>query len=162
ILRILPALIPCNASAAMMQDGESWVLHVRTNQDPGEANINWIRIHMVDRYRELTGDLVDQSRLTFHFSGASSPIAARAESGHYHDLLMTPLKMNDRLVGIAGCFSFSHSAFSKLDEVLLDHIANLTSNSVVNFKNLVDTERQKIRSMVESMVDGVLMTDEND
>src|SRR5262249_52163297 len=106
--------------------------------------------------------LVDQSRLTFHFSGASSPIAARAESGHYQDLLLIPLKMNDRLVGIAGCFSFSHNAFSKLDEVLLDHIANLTSNSVVNFKNLVDTERQKIRSMVESMVDGVLMTDEND
>lgn len=162
ILRLLPALMQTDAAAALVQDENGWNLNIKTEEDAGEENLNWIKTQMLERYTTTTGKPVDPNKLFHHFSGAPAGQGPSIYNVPIQSSLYVLLKLRDRITGLLGCFSFKENAFTSLEQILLDYLVGLISNSVVNLKNLIDSERQKMKAMVESMADGVLMTDQSD
>lgn len=158
ILRILPPLLEADAAAVLVQTEDGWNLNFKSEEDMGDANLDWMKAQMLERYTASTGKSLDLNKLLFHFSG---PVTSRGNNA-FHSSMFLMLKLQDRITGMIGCFAARENAFSALEQVLLDTMVNLISNSVVNIKNLIDAERLKMKAMVESMADGVLMTDQSD
>jgi PAS domain S-box-containing protein len=64
--------------------------------------------------------------------------------------------------GILHISSFRKNAFSQDDIRILHTIADQVASSYKKLKELISKEKRKIESMVESMAEGVIMTDENE
>lgn len=161
ILQLLPELIRMDAAATMIETATGLRIHIHLKEEAGESNVNVIRREMTERYSNLLGHPLDLIGVSHHFTGPS----VSARNGPYVSFkssLFVPLKTDSRTTGLIGCFSAIPGAFTSSEEQLVDALVNLTSNSVVNLKNLIDEERKKIQAMVESMADGVMMMDQND
>ena len=160
ILRFVPQLIKQDASAALVQTPDGMKLHFFLSKDIGLDNFAWIRSRLMEQFFYHTGESIETAKIEERCDGTSCSeipeIPAVASS------LFLPLKYEDRITGVIGCFSTNFSEFNYFDNQLLELFLNLTFNAVVNMRDLIDTERKKIRAMVESMVDGVLMADQND
>ncbi|MCI0415868.1 response regulator [bacterium] len=160
ILRFVPELIDQEATAALIENSDGTTLHVFFSKDIGLDNFSWIRSRLVEQFFYHTNKDVEHAKMEERMEGttcSTQPAAPPIASS-----LFLPLKYEDRITGVIGCFSTNFSEFNYFDQQLLDLFLNLTFNAVVNMRDLIDIERKKIRAMVESMVDGVLMADKND
>jgi len=159
ILRFVPELIEQEAVASMVESPDGVVLHVYLTKDVGTQNILWIQDRLREQFFYFCGRELEAEKIEERIQGTdcsdfpSAPIASS---------LFLPMKYDERVCGVIGCFSSNFSEFNYFDQQLLDLFVNLTFNAVVNMRDLIDRERLKIRAMVESMVDGVLMADQKD
>jgi signal transduction histidine kinase/DNA-binding response OmpR family regulator len=71
-----------------------------------------------------------------------------------------PLTSADRVVGNIVLFSYSTDAFRDEDAQLLGVLANQTAAAVRNLSASLGESRRRLERMLESMVDGVIVTDE--
>jgi diguanylate cyclase (GGDEF)-like protein/PAS domain S-box-containing protein len=159
ILRFVPEIIEQEAIAALVGNQDGVALHSYLSKDIGKANMNWIRERLLEQYFYLADQNLRPEKMEERSQGVecsdflSAPIASS---------IFLPLKYDDQICGVIGCFSSNFSEFNYFDQQMLDLFVNLSFNAVVNMRDLIDRERKKIRAMVESMVDGVLMADQND
>ena len=160
ILRFLHELINLQVASAMIKVGDVTTLHVFLKEDVGEENLNSIKTQMIEKSNPVPESRPDPAKILYHFSGVAA--STDATLGPIRSSLFLPLKMEEKPAAIIGCFSRQPNAFSYFDEQLLSIFVNMTFHAVANMKNLVDAERIKMQAMVESMVDGVLMADQND
>ena len=160
VLRFVPELIQQEASAALVENVDGMKLHAHLTKDVGQENFEWIRSRLIEQFFYHTGKNVDAAKFDERLSGAEC--SAFSTAPPIASSVFLPLRYEDHITGVIGCFSSNFSEFNYFDQQLLELFLNLTFNAVVNMRDLIDTERKKIRAMVESMVDGVLMADQND
>ncbi len=160
ILHFLHELINLQVASALIQTEHGYTLHVFIKDDVGEENLNWIKTQMIHKSNPVPDLRPDPAKILYHFSGVTA--STDATIGPVRSSLFLPLKIEEKATAIIGCFSRQPNAFSYFDEQLVSTFVNMTFHAVVNMKNLVDAERIKMQAMVESMVDGVLMADQND
>ncbi len=73
--------------------------------------------------------------------------------------LIIPLKNKDTLVGY---FSITHknaNTFDSQDEAFIVDVLDTTLSHLINLKDVIEREKAKFRTMVDSMTDGVVMFD---
>ncbi|HME91609.1 MAG TPA: response regulator, partial [Myxococcaceae bacterium] len=74
--------------------------------------------------------------------------------------LSVSLISGGRAMGTLSLFSRQVNAYSADDGELLDALANQTADAIQSLRSAEDQARRRIELMVESMADGVLLTDE--
>lgn len=144
-----PAAAPGEAQTAVMH------LHCETACD--EPTLTTTRDRCADLYETLTGGALGEDQLVVAVTGDRS---GAVEPPRITSSTHIPLVLEGRVVGLVYLVAFRPRAFTPDDEKVLYVLANQTSEAVRRLQARLLDERRKMSLMVESMADGVIMTDE--
>ncbi|HJZ85937.1 MAG TPA: response regulator [Polyangia bacterium] len=149
------------AASLIAKDVSRAAMHVHAPSACDEDTLLYVRDRTVELLSTLTGQEVGEADLLLDITGErvqEGPVAAPRKllsSTHI------PLVVDARVVGVIYLAAFREYAFSPDDEKLLYVLANQTSEAVRRLETRILEERRKMALMVESMADGVIMTDES-
>lgn len=82
------------------------------------------------------------------------PVSQETLASYFH----IPLVIANQPVGLIFIGAFKENAFSQEDSRLLFSIANQLADAIQRLRHIVDSEKEKMKTMVESMDEGVIMT----
>lgn len=157
VARVLP--YDCGAALIVPEEGRSATLRLRCQGPVGEQALLGVKESLLSAWR-LTGRHLPEDRLNTRISGPVRPDAGAP--GPWAGQLTVTLTAAGRQVGLLTLVSQRPSAFSEEDGALLDTLANQTAEAIQSLRASEQAARQRIERMVESMVDGVVLTDEKD
>jgi PAS domain S-box-containing protein len=146
------------AASLLATDERRPVMHVHATSPCDETTLVHVRDRTVELLSTLTGRELGGRELRLDISGERLP------PGLVRTLQSTthiPLIADGRTIGIIYLGAFRPQAFTPDDERLLYVLANQTSMAVRRLERRILEERRKMALMVESMADGVIMTDES-
>ncbi len=158
VARVLP--YDCGAALIAPDDARSAILRLRCMGTVGEKALLGVKESMLGAYRRSSGQLLPEDRLTTRVTGTITQDASAPAV--YPSQLTVSLVAGGKPVGMLSLFSQSAQAFSEDDGVLLDTLANQTADAIQSLRAVEEEARRRIERMVESMADGVLLTDEQD
>ena len=154
--RVLPH--DCGAALVAVEDGRSASLRIRCNGEVGEKGLLWVQETAIAAHRKQSGRLLPNDRVLTRVTGTASQEAGAASS--FASQLSVSLVAFGQPVGTLSLFSRQPNAYSTEDGELLDVLANQTTAAIQNLRASEDEARRRIDRMVESMADGVLLTDD--
>jgi CheY-like chemotaxis protein len=146
------------ASLIAVREPKQAVMHLHCRTQADEATLTATRDRVIELYGDLTGGELHEGELLVNITGdrlASAAALVIRSSVH------VPLMVDGKAVGLVYLASRQADAFSADDQKLLYILANQTSDAVRRLAQRIEEERRKMALMVESMADGVVMTDEN-
>ncbi len=109
-------------------------------------------------HRKQSGFLLPEERVITRVTGT---IVSESEACEpFLSQLTVPLVADGVSVGTLSLFSRELNAYSAEDGELLDALANQTTDAIQALRRAEDEARRRMELMVESMVDGVILTDE--
>jgi PAS domain S-box-containing protein len=158
VARVLP--YDCGAALIAPDDSRSAILRLRCLGTVGEKALLGVKESMLGAYRRSSGNLLPEDRLTTRVTGTITQ--DDTAPAVYPSQLTVSLVAGGRPVGMLSLFSQKPQAFSEDDGVLLDTLANQTADAIQSLRSVEEEARRRIERMVESMTDGVLLTDEAD
>jgi PAS domain S-box-containing protein len=158
VARVLP--YDCGAALIAPDDARSAILRLRCLGTVGEKALLGVKESMLGAYRRSSGQLLPEDRLTTRVTGTITQDASAPAV--YPSQLTVSLVAGGKPVGMLSLFSQSPTAFTEDDGVLLDTLANQTADAIQSLRAVEEEARRRIERMVESMADGVLLTDEQD
>ncbi len=155
VARVLP--YDCGAALVTVDGGKTASLKLRCN-GIGDKGLLAVKDAVLSAYRKQTGQLLPEDRVITRVGGSASqePNAP----AFFPSLLTVPLVARGVPVGTLSLFSQRPNAYSLEDGQLLDILANQTTEAIQSLRASEDQARRRIERMVESMADGVLLTDE--
>jgi CheY-like chemotaxis protein len=146
------------ASLIVVREPKQAVMHLHCRIPVDEATLTATRDRVVEVYGELTGGELHEGELLMNITGerlaGESALTIRSATH-------VPLMVDGKAVGLVYLASREPDAFSADDQKLLYILANQTSDAVRRLAQRIEEERRKMALMVESMADGVIMTDES-
>jgi CheY-like chemotaxis protein len=158
VARVLP--YDCGAALIAPDDSRSAILRLRCLGTVGEKALLGVKESMLGAYRRSAGNLLPEDRLTTRVTGTITQDDSAPSV--YPSQLTVSLVAGGKPVGMLSLFSQKPQAFSEDDGVLLDTLANQTADAIQSLRSVEEEARRRIERMVESMTDGVLLTDESD
>lgn len=158
VARVLP--YDCGAALIAPDDARSAILRLRCLGTVGEKALLGVKESMLGAYRRSSGQLLPEDRLTTRVTGTITQDSSAPAV--YPSQVTVSLVAGGKPVGMLSLFSQNPQAFSEDDGVLLDTLANQTADAIQSLRAVEEEARRRIERMVESMADGVLLTDEAD
>ncbi|MFP2963585.1 response regulator [Myxococcus sp. 1LA] len=156
VARVLP--YDCGAALIAPDEARSATLRLRCNGMVGEQALLGVKESMLGAYRKSSGLLLPEDRVITRVAGTTTRDAAAPSI--YPSQLTVNLVAGGRPVGMLSLFSQKPDAFSEDDGVLLDVLANQTADAIQSLRSAEEEARHRMERMVESMADGVVLTDE--
>ncbi len=160
IMRALGKILRFDVAATLIAPGEAAaVMHLHCQTAADETALTTTRDRCLELYTTLTGREIEETQLTVRVTGervGETNRAARLASATH-----VPLVVDSQVVGVIHLAATRARAFTLDDEKLLYVLANQTSDAVRRLSSRRVDERRKLGLMVESMADGVVMTDES-
>ncbi|HEY3359786.1 MAG TPA: response regulator [Polyangia bacterium] len=154
----LHRIVRFDVAASLIAAGEprQAAMHIHCHSPADEHTLLATRDHVVELYNTLTGGELGEGELIVNLTGERLPGGGAAVASATH----IPLLVEGKPVGVIYLAAYTPAAFSADDEKLLYLLANHTSDAVRQLAQRIDEERRKMALMVESMADGVVMTDQ--
>ncbi|MEK6564808.1 MAG: ATP-binding protein [Candidatus Omnitrophota bacterium] len=131
---------------------------------------------LIDSTSILTGENIRKKRLSAMLIPSTTEVTSRPEGRglatdsqnhkekrefkELHSFFNVPFTAHGKTVGMINVSSCKENAFSEEDIELTCTIANQASNAIERLRAVITAEKSKMESMVESMVEGVVMVDE--
>ena len=159
VLNFVPDLIDAEVSAALIENEDRSHLRICATAELSDENLTHVKKQVTGKHSMLHFNRPDPA---VTIQEPKNKITAQTISDPLTSSLFLALQPEEDFHLVVGCFSSKPSAFTPFDDHLLSLLLNLTFQALKNVKQVVESERKKMRAMVESMVDGVLMTDQND
>jgi DNA-binding response OmpR family regulator/signal transduction histidine kinase len=135
------------------------VMHMHCQSPCDELTLTDTRDRCIELYATLTGRALEEGQLSVQISGER--VGETQRSHRPGSSTHVPLVVDANVVGIIFVAAARSRAFTLDDEKLLYVLANQTSDAVRRMSNRFVEERRKLGLMVESMADGVVMTDDS-
>ena len=159
VLGAVTRVLPFDCGAALIAlDNRSASLRLRCNGGVGENGLLWVKDTVLNSHRKHSGQLLPEDRVITRISG---PIADQPNASvTFPSQLSVSLVSGGRAMGTLSLFSRQVNAYSADDGELLDALANQTADAIQSLRSAEDQARRRIELMVDSMADGVLLTDE--
>jgi diguanylate cyclase (GGDEF)-like protein len=160
VLGAVAKVIPydCGAALISLSDDRSASLRLRCSDGVGEKGLLWVKESVLAAYRRHSGQLIPEDRVITRISG---PIAQETDAAAgFPSQLTVSLISRGKAMGTLSLFSRQVNSYSAEDGELLDALANQTADAIQSLRSAEDEARRRIELMVESMADGVLLTDE--
>ncbi len=156
VARVLP--YDCGAALIVPHEGRHATLRLRCRGTVGEQALLSVKEVMLTSWRQgSTQRELPEDRVITYVTG---PVTQDATPTPWASQLTVALTADGRTVGLLSLFAQRPAAFSVEDGALLDTLANQTAEAVLSLRASEEAARQRIERMVESMVDGVVLTDE--
>ncbi|MFP2927807.1 response regulator [Pyxidicoccus sp. 3LG] len=156
VARVLP--YDCGAALIAPDESRSVTLRLRCQGVVGEKALLGVKESMLGAYRKSSGLLLPEDRVITRVAGTTTQDASAATV--YPSQLTVNLVAGGRPVGMLSLFSQRPDAFTEDDGVLLDVLANQTADAIQSLRSAEEEARHRMERMVESMADGVVLTDE--
>jgi PAS domain S-box-containing protein len=156
VARVLP--YDCGAALIAPDEARSASLRLRCLGTVGEQALLGVKESMLGAYRRSSGLRLPEDRVITRVTGPVSQDASALAV--YPSQLTVSLMAGGRPVGMLSLFSQRPAAFSEDDGKLLDTLANQTADAIQSLRASEEEARLRIERMVESMADGVVLTDE--
>ncbi|HZI09183.1 MAG TPA: response regulator, partial [Myxococcus sp.] len=156
VARVLP--YDCGAALIAPDASRGANLRLRCHGTVGEKALLGVKESMLGAYRKSSGMHLPEDRVITRVAGTTTQDAAAPAV--YPSQLTVNLVAGGRPVGMLSLFSQRPDAFTEDDGVLLDVLANQTADAIQSLRSAEEEARHRMERMVESMADGVILTDE--
>ncbi|HLL53260.1 MAG TPA: response regulator, partial [Myxococcaceae bacterium] len=162
--RVLSAVAPvlpydCGAALVVVDANQSATLRLKCGGVVGDQGLLQVKDSVLSAHRKETGQLVPEDRLITSVSGTTRHDLPDEEDV-FTSQLTVPLVSCGRQVGTLSLFSRQQHAYSAEDGEMLDVLANQTTDAILALRASEEESRHRTERMVETMADGVILTDE--
>lgn len=162
IMGSLHRLIDYDIFASLLMEGGKGELIIESCYSVDERFLQLVKSNLASVANSLLGRDVKVEDLRVTLRKEKSFRFGQQVKGELESFLNVPLVIDNVPMGILHISSFRKNAFSEDDIRILHTIADQVASAHKKLKDLISKEKRKIESMVESMSEGVIMTDEND
>ncbi|XXF80759.1 response regulator [Myxococcaceae bacterium GXIMD 01537] len=156
VARVLP--YDCGAALIAPDEQRAASLRLRCVGTVGEQALLGVKESLLGGYRRGSGLRLPEDRVITRVTGTVTQDASAPAV--YPSQLTVSLVAGGRPVGLLSLFSQRTAAFSEEDGKLLDQLANQTADAIQSLRASEEEARLRMERMVESMADGVVLTDE--
>ncbi len=161
VLTAVSRVLPYDCGAALIALGWDRTATLRLRCQGivvGEQSLLGVKESMLAAWGQRSGLALPEDRVITHVTGTTSQDAAAPAA--WASQLTVALTAGGRPVGLLSLFSQRPHVYSEEDGALLDTLANQTADAIQSLRASEEASRQRIDRMVESMADGVILTDE--
>ncbi|HEY0094848.1 MAG TPA: ATP-binding protein, partial [Archangium sp.] len=161
VLTAVSRVLPYDCGAALIAVGwdRTATLRLRCQGLPvGEQALIGVKESMLGAWSTRSGLMLSEDRVITHVEGTTCPDTAAPVI--WGSQLTVALTAGGRPVGLLSLFAQRPHVYSEEDGALLDTLANQTADAIQSLRASEEASRQRIDRMVESMADGVILTDE--
>jgi len=148
----------CSAALISLNENRSAQLRIRCQGGVGDRALLWVKETVLADYRHQSGFPLSEDRLITRVTG--TPREEGAVATNFPSQLSVSLVCGGHFMGRLSLFSSDVNAYSAEDGELLDALANQTTDAIQSLRKAEDEAKRRIELMLESMNDGVLLTDE--
>jgi len=146
--------------ASLILDKEGGKLNIRVAYPVSDSFIQDVRSKLIWSFISITGKTVNEDKLS-----VVTEREIKVESGErmikegVRSFFNVPLISGNELIGMINISSLKENAFTDADIRLIYTLTNQASVAIERLRAVVTAEKSKMEAMVESMVEGVIMTD---
>nr|WP_275583606.1 response regulator [Archangium primigenium] len=161
VLTAVARVLPYDCGAALIAFGWDRTATLRLRCQGlvvGEQALLGVKESMLGAWSTRSGLVLTEDRVSTHVAGTLAPDDVAPVP--WGSQLTVTLTARGRAVGLLSLFSLKPQAYSDEDGALLDTLANQTADAIQSLLASEEASRQRIERMVQSMADGVLLTDE--
>ena len=160
IMDSLYKVVDYHVCASLILDKEEGILNIRVAYPVSDSFIQDVKLKIIWSVMSLTGRNVREEKLSVVMDSEK-----KAESeeggikGKVESFFNVPLISGDKLIGMINISSLKENSFSDTDIRLIYTLTNQASFAIERLREVIIAEKSKMEAMVESMVEGVIMTD---
>nr|WP_257455572.1 response regulator [Archangium lipolyticum] len=161
VLTAVSRVLPYDCGAALIAVGwdRTATLRLRCQGTVvGEKALLGVKESMLASWGQRSGLVLPEDRVITHVTGTTTQDASAPAT--WASQLTVALTAGGRPVGVLSLFSQRPHVYSEEDGALLDTLANQTADAIQSLRTSEEASRQRMERMVESMADGVILTDE--
>ena len=162
IAKGLSRIIDVDIGATMlaMDDATGPVLHLHCHKPCAENLLRSTRDRAIEFLRLSTGKAVDENALSVTITGESTATNTTTPQNHTSPKCVA-IKTHGTTIGVIVVYSHCEPEFSEEDNNLLSFFATQTADIALRLSARLHYERRRLSHMVDSMADGLVMTDLN-
>ncbi len=150
-------------SILLMDFSSGTELIMRLSHPMAEDIIAGVQNNVIAALTPFVGKPLERKQITFNtirqFDSATPPDSTSSEQ--IKSFFNVPLIFKNEVLGIINVCSTKKHAFNQDEVTFLYTMANQLSSTLGRLKLIIASERSKISTMIESMSDGIIMTNEN-
>lgn len=150
-------IIPEGIGAAMLAIDDGATLHIHCHQPSGREALRAARDHCLETFRALTSRPIPEDKLTVDISGERLSMDEDPVSPGV--FAHVPVRVDSKLVGVLEVST--DASVSTADEQQMYFLATRAAETIRRLSTQRDNERRRLGLMVESMADGIILTDTN-
>jgi signal transduction histidine kinase/DNA-binding response OmpR family regulator len=145
--------------AAMLAavEGTASVLHLHCQDACDVTLVRAVRDKCLESFRSAAGRSIDESELTMNLSGR--PLLTAGPALRPPVTTQIPLVSAGDTIGLLFLISSAAEPLSNEERRVLYLLANRTADTLIRLKTRLGDERRRLAMMVESMADGLILTD---
>jgi PAS domain S-box-containing protein len=153
----LQRLLPYSTvSYILLSDEGKTIFHCIIEETVSKKFIEDVKNRLLQSFEALVGIQIKKDELDESISGTITDESIKGDPQSFFNI---PVVINNRVVGILNVSSLKPGLYKEDEMTILYTIMNQASTAVSKLENILNQEKGKLNSMVESMADGVLMVD---
>jgi len=160
VLVAIERVLPYDCGAALIAPGgpRKATLRLRCRARIGEAGLVEVKEATLGSWASQTGATIREDQLILHVTGSEGSTSEAVDQ--FPSALHVPLKAHGRQLGTLSLFARRAREWTADDGALLETLANQTTGAVLALRATEDDAHRRVERLVESMPEGVLLTDE--
>ncbi|OGE83660.1 MAG: hypothetical protein A3B10_04360 [Candidatus Doudnabacteria bacterium RIFCSPLOWO2_01_FULL_44_21] len=143
-------------SYLILGDDGRVIFHCVLEEPVNNNFIEVVRKRMIEALQTLSGRGIKTEEIDESVSGTISDETNKSPIKSFFNV---PVVINDQPMGLLNISSTKEGLYKEEEMTILFTIMNQASTAVSKLENLLNQEKGKLNSMVESMADGVIMVD---
>lgn len=157
VLGSMRQFVPYTVAAYMLSQGPRLAFRCDLNFSITRNFLNELKLKMLNSLEKHLDAKFGENKIVETLSGAILVDDLTTELKSYFEI---PLKIKGKIIGILSLAHSDAKAYESLEQIrILEKIVAQTEIAVSKFEQALELEKGKINSMIESMADGVIMTD---
>ncbi|MBN2499091.1 MAG: response regulator [Deltaproteobacteria bacterium] len=162
LIKYLPYIVDFDACAALLEHeaGARALLNIHRRKPLHANRLYDIRQKILQAYARQSGHAISEQLLMLQVTGETD--AESAQDIPFRSGVDVLLRSGGLPVGLVQIHSFREDAFREDTHELLDILANHASEIIQGLRQQLSIEQQRLRLMVQSLPDGVIMVDDKD
>lgn len=153
----LRRLLPYSTVSYLLLGDEGKVIFHCILEDSVNKNfVSEVKDRMIDALSALTGRKIKPEEVDESISGTITDETSRDKIKSFFNI---PVVINNQPMGLLNVASVKAGLYKEDEMTILYTIMNQASSAVSKLENILNQEKGKLNSMVESMADGVFMVD---
>lgn len=152
----LHQFIEYSAVSYMLLGGEKILFNVHLEKSVHRGFIDEVRNRMLQSLSALLDKQFNPDQVDELLSGA---ILAENVEEQVRSFFNIPMVIGDKVVGVLTVAHTEAGLYKEEELTILYKIINQASQAITKLQEVVKTEQSKMNAMVESMADGIVMTD---
>lgn len=164
IMESLFKIIKYDICASLLFDKDTANITVKPAYPQSVGFVRAIKNSLIDTIFWLIGENINEKQINTFFITPNTELGAKNKRPFdtLRSFLNVPFLVGNKVLGMINISSCIDNAFSEEHVRIMYTIANQASSAIDHLQRVITSEKSKMESMVESMVDGVIMIDKQE